>query len=133
MTTTSSAAETAASSLVTAETIARWVGGYLKAWESNDSADIAALFTKNAEYHESPYATEWIGRDDIVDGWRSRWDWQTGGWEFEWSVASIAGRTVVINGIGHYKKLGDFDNVWTVTFDESGRCSLFEMLNTERN
>lgn len=120
-------------SALTAEFVTRWVGRYMEAWESNASSDIAALFTEDAEYHEAPYATEWVGRDEIVEGWRSRWDWQQGGWEFEWSLASIDGQTVVITGIGHYKKLGDFDNVWTVTFDESGRAKRFEMLNTERS
>jgi len=118
---------------ITAETVTSWVEGYLRAWETNAPADIAALFTEDAEYHETPYETEWIGRDDIVEGWRSRWDWQKGGWSFEWSITSIEGSTVVITGIGHYKKLGNFDNVWTVTFDGTGRCTRFQMLNTERS
>ncbi|GAB2464546.1 ketosteroid isomerase-like protein [Conyzicola lurida] len=114
------------------ESITEWVNAYLLAWTTNDRKDIAALFTEDAEYHESPYDTEWVGRDEIVDGWRSRWDWQQGGWTFEWSIASVEASTVVITGIGHYTELGDFDNVWTVTFDETGRCSRFVMLNTER-
>ena len=115
-----------------AESITEWVERYIHAWQTNATADIAALFTDDAEYHETPYETEWIGRDEIVDGWRSRWDWQQGGWHFEYTIASIDGQVAVITGIGHYAKLGDFDNVWTVTFDGSGRCSRFEMLNTER-
>jgi len=116
----------------TAESITSWVDGYLRAWTTNASNDIAALFTEEAEYHEAPYDTEWIGRDEIVEGWQSRWDWQQGGWNFEWSITSIDGAQVVITGVGHYTKLGNFDNVWTLTFDESGRCSRFEMLNTEQ-
>lgn len=118
---------------ITAGSITEWVEGYIRAWETNARADIAALFTEDAEYHETPYATEWIGRNEIVDGWQSRWDWQKGGWHFDWTLESVDGLSVVITGVGHYKKLGDFDNVWTVTFDESGRCSRFEMLNTERS
>ena len=106
--------------------------GYLKAWESNSAGDIAELFTEDAEYHESPYETEWIGRDEIVDGWRGRWNWQKGGWRFEWSLVSIEGQTVVVAGIGHYTQLGDFDNVWTISFDDQGRASRFEMVNNER-
>jgi len=118
---------------LTTETITTWVEGYIHAWETNSAADIAALFTEDAEYHESPYETEWIGRDEIVDGWRSRWDWQKGGWSFEWSIESINALTAVVTGIGHYKKLGDFDNHWTLTFDASGTCSRFVMVNTERS
>lgn len=117
----------------TPESITHWVEGYLRAWETNDSADIAALFAEEGEYHESPYDTDWIGRDEIVEGWQSRWDWQQGGWTFEWSITSITGSTVVITGVGHYRKLGNFDNVWTVTFDDSGLATRFVMLNTEQN
>jgi hypothetical protein len=118
--------------LLSTETITQWVEGYLRAWTSNDRDDIAALFTPDAEYHESPFDTEWIGRDEIVDGWRSRWDWQSGGWDFDWSITGVEGMTAVVTGIGRYTELGNFDNVWTVTFDESGRSTRFEMMNTER-
>ncbi|MCZ2839630.1 nuclear transport factor 2 family protein [Modestobacter sp. VKM Ac-2985] len=117
----------------TAASITRWVEGYVAAWTSNAPGDIEALFTDDAEYHESPFDTRWIGRTGIVEGWRSRWDWQSGGWEFEWSVTAIDGWDVVITGIGRYAELGDFDNLWTVTFDETGRCSRFVMVNTERS
>jgi hypothetical protein len=117
---------------VSTKTVTDWVGNYVHAWESNSRADIATLFTEDAEYHEAPFDTEWVGRDEIVEGWRGRWDWQQGGWTFEWSITSVDGPTAVITGIGHYTELGDFDNVWTVTFDELGLCSRFDMFNTER-
>jgi len=133
MTNASPATSGSAASVLSSERISEWVDGYLLAWTTNSPADIAALFSEDAEYHESPYETEWIGRDEIVEGWRSRWDWQKGGWEFEWTLESLDGNTAVITGIGHYAKLGDFDNVWTVTFDDSGLCARFVMINTERS
>lgn len=111
--------------------IDEWVQAYLHAWTTNDPNDIAALFTETAEYHEKPYETAWIGRDAIVTGWRSRWQWQSGGWTFAWATSSIAGNCATITGVGHYAELGDFDNTWTVTFD-GGLCSRFDMINTER-
>jgi hypothetical protein len=116
---------------VTTETVTAWINAYVRAWETNEPDDIAVLFAESAEYHESPFDTEWIGRDEIIDGWRGRWNWQQGGWTFEWTIARIDGRTAVITGVGHYTELGDFDNEWTVTFDELGRCTRFEMVNTE--
>jgi len=121
-----------ATASVPPEAVTAWVERYLQAWRSNSVEDIAALFTEDAQYHESPYSTEWIGRDEIVAGWRGRWAWQAGGWDFEWSVASINGMTAVITGIGHYVELGDFDNSWTISFTDSGRSDHFEMVNTER-
>jgi hypothetical protein len=117
----------------TTASITRWVEDYVQAWKSNSRTDIESLFTADAVYHESPFHTEWVGRDAIVEGWRSRWEWQSGGWEFEWSITAIDEWDVVITGLGRYAKLGDFDNLWTVTFEESGRCSRFVMVNTERS
>jgi len=130
---THTTSDTSAAPTPTIESVTHWVEGYVQAWSTNASADIAALFSDDAEYHESPYDTEWIGRDEIVEGWQSRWDWQQGGWTFDWSIASIDGATVVVTGVGHYTKLGNFDNVWTLTFDEAGQCTRFEMLNTEQD
>jgi hypothetical protein len=114
------------------ETVTRWINEYLRAWETNDREDIAALFAEDAQYHERPFDTEWIGREAIIDGRRGRWDWQQGGWTFQWTIARVEDLTAVITGVGHYAELGSFDNVWTVTFDEHGRCRTFQMVNTER-
>ena len=117
---------------LTDEFITMWVEKYLSAWRSNATADIEALFTEAAEYHEGPYKTDWIGRENIVAGWQGRWDWQQGGWDFDWHVVSREGRTAVIAGVGRYVELGSFANRWTVVFDDDGRCSRFDMVNTEQ-
>lgn len=117
---------------ITAATVNAWIEQYLVAWHSNEPSDIAELFTPDAEYHESPYSTHWIGRDEIIAGWRGRWDWQQGGWTFEHTTQSIEGDTAVVKGVGHYAELGDFGNHWTLTFDISGRCVRFSMINSEQ-
>jgi hypothetical protein len=117
--------------MVTEDQVRNWVEGYVRAWASNGRKDIAALFTPRAEYHEWPYETDWIGRDAIVAGWRSRAPWQEGGWEFDWSLLALNGDTAAIEGTGRYKELGTFANLWTVTFDRNGRCTVFRMWNNE--
>lgn len=124
---------TASHPTITTATVTAWIDRYLVAWKTNDRADIAALFTEDGEYHESPYQTDWIGRDRIVAGWRSRWDWQQGGWSFDYVIDSIDGSTAVISGIGRYTKLGDFDNHWTIRFDTPELCADFRMVNNERD
>ncbi|MFF3751479.1 nuclear transport factor 2 family protein [Streptomyces sp. NPDC002018] len=114
------------------EAVDAWVERYVHAWRTNDPADIAALFAEDAEYHETPYTTRWVGRDEIVTGWRDRWEWQQGGWSFEWEIRSVEGATAVVHGVGHYTRLGDFDNLWTLAFDKAGRCTRFHMVNTEK-
>ncbi|MFI5846028.1 nuclear transport factor 2 family protein [Catenuloplanes sp. NPDC051500] len=120
------------SARLTDDLVTAWITRYEHAWRTNDPADIVALFTADAEYHEEPYETHWIGRDAIVTGWRSRWGWQQGGWEFSSEITEISCDTVTITGVGVYAELGTFDNRWTVTFT-GDRCTRFHMVNTERD
>jgi hypothetical protein len=117
--------------MVTQHQIETWVEGYVKAWRTNASKDISALFTPKAEYHEWPYATDWIGRPQIIEGWQSRAAWQEGGWDFTWSTLMITGDTAAIRGTGIYKELGTFTNLWTVTLNERGTCTMFRMWNNQ--
>ena len=111
--------------------LTEWIHAYVHAWTTNDPDDIAGLFSAAAQYHETPYETAWIGRDSIVAGWRDRWPWQSGGWTFEWEIASMSPSGATVTGVGHYRELGDFDNVWTIEFDDDGLCSRFHMLNQQ--
>ncbi|WP_370063006.1 hypothetical protein [Streptacidiphilus sp. MAP5-3] len=43
----------------------------------------------------------------------------------------INGDTAAIEGTGRYKELGTFANLWTVTFDRNGRCTVFRMWNNQ--
>ena len=43
-----------------------WIDSYIQAWNSNDPADIRALFSQDAAYHTEPYSPPWRGRDEIV-------------------------------------------------------------------
>ncbi|MDQ1529517.1 MAG: hypothetical protein QOE85_1405 [Actinomycetota bacterium] len=108
-----------------------WIENYVLAWTSAERADIEALFTVDAEYHERPYETDWVGRDEIVEGWLSRQDWQEGGWAFTSSILMITGDTAAVRGTGIYDRLGTFENLWVVTFDADGVCTDFRMWNNE--
>jgi len=52
--------------MLSTDQVDAWVKRYVHAWQTADPADIAALFTPDAEYHERPYETAWIGRDGVV-------------------------------------------------------------------
>lgn len=117
--------------MTTEQQVRAWVDSYVHAWTTSDAKDIRALFAKDAEYHERPYETSWVGRDAIVEGWLGRQAWQEGGWTFEWSVLMLTGNTAALQGTGVYKELGTFENLWVVTFDAHGRCTEFRMWNNE--
>ena len=55
---------------------------YLRAWTTNDPADIGALFSDDAVYRPTPMSAGWHGRDAIVAKWLARKD-APGIWSFE--------------------------------------------------
>jgi len=111
------------------KTVQDWIDCYVRAWSTADRRDIEALFTSGAEYHEWPYETDWIGREEIVEGWQSRDDWQKNGWTFESEILMITGDTAAVRGRGVYTAFGAFDNLWTLTFASDGRVEVFRMWN----
>ena len=63
--------------------LTNWINGYVRAWNTNDPADIGALFTGDAEYYTTPYRPPWRGRDQIIRDWLDRAD-RPGETNFEW-------------------------------------------------
>jgi ketosteroid isomerase-like protein len=118
--------------MTTQHQVEAWIEKYVHAWTTAKRADIEALFAPDAEYHEQPYDTEWTGRDEIVAGWLGRQQWQEGGWTFTSNVLMITGDTAAVQGTGVYTELGTFDNLWVITLEADGRCSMFRMWNNER-
>lgn len=102
-----------------------WMGGYLKAWESNDPEVIGQLFTEEALYYTAPYREPWRGRQAIVDGWLGRRD-EPGTWSFEHEVLSEQGTLGVVRGVTDYPEQGRrYSNLWLIRLDQDGRCREF--------
>jgi ketosteroid isomerase-like protein len=99
-------------------TVERWVDGYVRAWSSNDPADIGALFTEEAEYRTAPWREPWSGREAIVAGWLARKD-EPGGWSFEREVLAVAGDLAFVRGRTGYPDEGEaYSNLWAAEFTE---------------
>lgn len=107
------------------DTLATWVGLYLRAWESNDPGDIRAMFTEDAEYRPRPYAPPWRGHDEIVEGWLAARD-EPGDARFDWHTV-IADQSVgVLEATTEYtKSSGTYSNLWVVRFAPDGRATSF--------
>jgi hypothetical protein len=43
----------------------------------------------------------------------------------------ITGDTAAVRGTGIYDRLGTFENLWVVTFDDDGVCTDFRMWHNE--
>ncbi|HWM33262.1 MAG TPA: nuclear transport factor 2 family protein [Pseudolysinimonas sp.] len=105
-------------------TITAWMNGYLRAWDSNDPADIAALFTEDARYLTAPFEPARVGIDAIVAGWLEDRD-EPGDHTFTWSEAGLDGDVAFVEGETTYDNGRRYANLWVIRFVPGGRASSF--------
>ncbi|MFF2272368.1 nuclear transport factor 2 family protein [Agromyces sp. NPDC058136] len=101
-----------------------WVDGYLRAWRSNDPAEIGALFTDDAVYLTAPDAAPRRGRAAIVAGWVDDAD-APGEWSFEWHLVHETSALAIVQGRTAYPAERDYLNLWVIRFAPDGRASEF--------
>lgn len=107
------------------DTLSTWVGLYTRAWESNDPADIRALFTDDAEYRPRPYVAPWRGHAEIVDGWLEARD-EPGDARFAWTPVVSTDEIGVLEGTTEYTRSGGtYSNLWVIRFAPDGRATSF--------
>jgi hypothetical protein len=104
------------------EPLDRWIEGYVRAWNTNDAADIEALFTEDAEYRTEPYNPPWRGRAAIVEGWLAHRD-KPGETSFDWEPL-VTGEVAVVQGTTRYPGR-TFSNLWVIRLAPDGRCREF--------
>jgi hypothetical protein len=104
--------------------VAAWVERYVRAWETNDPAEIGELFAEDARYYPEPDGEPWRGCAEIVSGWLGRKD-EPGTWSFRNEILAVAGDLAFVRGWTHYDDPPDFSNLWVIRFDSEGRCTEF--------
>jgi hypothetical protein len=103
--------------------LTEWLDAYVRAWNTNDPADIAGLFTADAVYRVAPFAPGLQGVDAIVADWLARQD-QPGETTFTWRPVALADQVSVIEGTTAYPSR-IFRNLWVIRLDPDGRCREF--------
>ena len=106
-----------------------WFQRYKTAWEQQDTAASAALFTPGATYQETPFATPMRGEKAILAYWnrmaRGQRDVQMG---FE--VLSACGNTGIVHWTARFVRVPSgqevrLDGIAEITFDREGKGALF--------
>jgi uncharacterized protein (TIGR02246 family) len=105
------------------ERVTTWINGYVRAWNTNDPADIRALFTADAEYYTAPFRTPWQGREQIVESWLELKD-EPGEATFDWRPVAVTDEVAVIQGTTTYPAQ-TFSNLWVIRLGDDGRCRQF--------
>src|SRR5919197_5515905 len=104
------------------EQVQTWVDGYVRAWSSNEPADIGQLFANDAAYYTAPYRAPWRGRDAIIANWLARKD-EPGQWRFTWQPLVLGQDVAVIHGQTTYRTTQphEYSNLGVIRLDASGR------------
>ena len=122
---------------VTRESVQAWLAAYARAWETYDAADIAPLFSENAEYRWHPADDPEVGRDTIIEAWQnpggnaSDRD-KPGTYAMDLRPFAIDGNKAVAVGTCTYWKDASrsevtrlYYNNWLLEFDDDGKCRSF--------
>jgi hypothetical protein len=104
--------------------VREWMQGYLRAWTSNDPADITALFTEDATYRTDPWSTPAAGHPAIVALWLEHRD-EPGTWGFEWQPVAIADDLAIVQGETRYDEGTVYSNLWLIRLAPDGRATEF--------
>ena len=122
---------------LTHEHVQSWLDAYARAWETYDEADIAPLFSDDAEYRWHPADEPEVGRDTIVHAWLNPGGNASdrdvpGTYKAELTPYAVEGNRAVAVGTCTYwtdttrsKVERIYYNNWLLEFDDDGKCSSF--------
>lgn len=117
--------------MMTHESVQAWLDNYVAAWKSLDPDQIRALFSEDVQYTYTPFDEPLLGRDEIVRAWLEDFDDPHGTYEAKYYPVVLEGNVAVTNGRTQYFEADGrtleavFDNIFVLTFDETGRCAIF--------
>jgi hypothetical protein len=122
---------------MTRDDVQRWLDRYVAAWKSYDEAEIADLFSADAEYRYHPWDEPVRGRDAIVDDWvtpdgnaSSRdkpgtYDASYEAWAVDGTRAVAVGTSDYFTDATHSTRERRYHNTYLLEFDPDGRCRSF--------
>ncbi|MGH9243890.1 MAG: nuclear transport factor 2 family protein [Acidimicrobiales bacterium] len=108
--------------------VAAWVEGYERAWRTPGSDALRELFTPDASYLPSPWATAVTGLDELGSFWESAREGPDERFTLTSDVVAVDGNTAVVRTAVDYlsSETGRWRNLWVIEFGPDGRCTRFE-------
>ena len=112
---------------MTRDEVMRWVRGYEEGWRAEDRTAVERLFTEDAQYLRSPYASPLDGHPAIRDFWV---DDDEDGSVFTMTAEPVAveGSTAVVRVEVRYGEpvTQEYRDLWVLRFAADGRVQHFE-------
>ncbi len=106
-----------------------WLDAYKRAWEERDPQAAADLFASDANYHETPFAEPYRGRDGVFEYWsevpRSQRDVR-----FSYEILATTENGGLAHWTADFVRLRDnnpvtLDGIFLVGLDVEGCCTEF--------
>ncbi len=106
-----------------AEAAIAWVAEYERVWREDDLDALAALFTPDARYLRSPYATPLEGLAAIREHWSDDTPFTMTA-----EPVAVSGRDAVVRVEVSYggDRPQEYRDLWVLRFAPDGRAELFE-------
>lgn len=108
--------------------VTEWVAGYEQAWRTPGTAALAQLFTPEASYRPSPWASALRGLEQIAAFWEAERDGPEEVFTMTHQVVAIDGQTAVVRVEVDYGQptAGRWRDLWVIRLHDDGRCRDFE-------
>jgi hypothetical protein len=108
--------------------LARWIGGYERAWRTPGTAVLEELFAPSATYTPAPFEPAIRGRAAIASFWESERAGADEVFSMRWEPVAVEDDVGVARVEVRY---GDpltrvYRDLWIMTLDDNGVCSAFE-------
>jgi len=110
------------------EHLARWIGGYERAWGTPGTAILEQLFTPDATYLASPFEPAIRGLAAIAAFWEAEREGADEIFSMAWEHVAVENNIGVARLEVRYGKPTTrlYRDLWIVTLDEDGLCTAFE-------
>ena len=104
-----------------------WVRGYERLWRTAGTEGLAELFSADASYLTSPWASPVVGLPALAEFWEDGRDGPDESFTMTSEVLAVDGPTAVVRVSVEYDAPdGRWRDLWLLTFDDGGRCVAFE-------
>jgi ketosteroid isomerase-like protein len=108
--------------------VSGWLARYESAWRSPGTESLAALFTADATYLQSPYEQPVTGLDAIRGMWEDEREGPDEVFTLVTAILAVDGPTAVVRAEVRYgdPPSQEYRDLWVIRFAEDGRCTWFE-------
>jgi ketosteroid isomerase-like protein len=105
-----------------------WVDRYERVWRTAGTDGLADLFTADATYLPSPWATPIAGTAPLAEFWDAERDSPDEVFTMSSQVLAVDGDTAVVRVAVDYGDpvVSRWLDLWVLRFDGTGRCRAFE-------